>query len=126
MINTSRNAYLMSHLKNWPESLTFTSTYMWAMPGSEYIQFIVQGQQIDVLVRIGHTHIVSSKHKILNKLPRSTQKHNCGNGIYTTITLQFSKQLIDSQTMYLNVSETIRKAPLAEAQAALEKQKYVL
>ena len=51
--------------------------YIWVVPRCDYIALTVQRQQIDVLIWVGHTHIVGSKHELLNKRRRSTQNHNC-------------------------------------------------
>jgi len=70
---------ILSYLKNWPKGMgcvrPITSS-MFTAPRLAYIHNIVQRQQIDVLLWVGHAHVISSKHEILHELPRPAQKHN--------------------------------------------------
>ena len=57
--------------------MTCIVRYISVLQRCDYIPITVQRQQIDVLIWVGHTHIVGSKHELLNKRRRSTQNHNC-------------------------------------------------
>jgi len=54
-------------------------------PWSTYVHYIVQRPQIDVLVWVGHIHIISSKHESFNELHRAAQNHNCDNNTIRTV-----------------------------------------
>ena len=70
------------YLKSWlVMTLCATTCCILLTPRSAYIhcRWVLDGQQIDVFIWVGHAHIASSRQESRNKVRRSAQNHNCAN-----------------------------------------------